>query len=127
MFILPIRAALVADTTANALLGSRSWEFGSAPSAPDPLPAVPYLVWQMVSDAPYTLVDVDAINHELRVQFDVYDTDPKRCIQAAQAARSALFAEHATFLGTNSQGKEQDSKLYRVSFDMSVHASSKTD
>lgn len=120
MHTLPIYRICAANTDVTDLVQSgselRIYEFGT----PIAELMTPYAIWQVISGEPLNHVDTPAKTDHITVQIDVYDTDTKRCRSAARAIRSALEASRCYTERLHTSGRETDSKLYRVGFDITL-------
>lgn len=103
-----------------AALGSsptRFYGFGEARQGVAP----PYAVWQVVTGSPENYLDCPPDYDNTTIQIDVYghsEAAGADAIAAATALRDAIQNRaHITRWG--GQQRERDTKLYRISFDVS--------
>jgi hypothetical protein len=82
--------------------------------------AVPYVLWQTVSDTPAGTLDSPSMEH-LRVQVDSYAADSTVCDQLDAAVRAAIELDGANpMIGLNLEGQDDTTNLYRISRDFSI-------
>jgi hypothetical protein len=112
----PIFKVVSQAPAAAALLGNspvRFWPFGEA----EENAALPYAVWQTIAGSPENylgdLPDMDGYT----LQVDVYGSSISTVQSAARAIRDAL-EPHAHIVAWRGESREQDTKLYRISFDV---------
>ncbi|WP_394243898.1 DUF3168 domain-containing protein [Halopseudomonas laoshanensis] len=112
----PIFAVVSQAPAAAALLGNnpvRFWPFGEAEEDA----VLPYAVWQPVGGGPENYIDSlpDADSHTLQV--DVYAASEASARAVARALRDAI-EPHAHIVSWRGESREQDTRLYRFSFDV---------
>ncbi|AVL70866.1 hypothetical protein CEQ07_05205 [Oligella urethralis] len=107
----PVHTIVMANQAAQAL-GLTIYPVGHAPQDV----AKPYAVWQIISGAPENYIgdrpNIDSYN----VQFDVYAKTVTTVRECAKAIRDAIEG-HAHITSWLGESREDDTKLYRVSFD----------
>ena len=109
----PLFELAAASATVKALIGNppRLYPFGEAPQSVQK----PYAVWQTVFGAPENYLgqvpDMDAYG----VQVDVYGVSADSCRNVAKALRDA-FEGSAHITAWNGEGREQETRDYRVGF-----------
>lgn len=112
----PIFAA-VNVTAVKALLKAgngplRFWAFGSAPTTP----VRPYAVWQVISGQPDNYLDKRPGIDYVRVQVDCYADSISDALSVAATVIAAVETK-CNVLGFNPNIKDDDTSLYRASFD----------
>lgn len=112
----PIFEVCSEDASVLAVLGTspvRFWLFGKAPTNPP----LPYSVWQQVGGSPENYInqvpDIDGYS----IQVDVYGGTAAEVRNAAQVMRNAI-EPHAHIVAWRGESLEQDTRLYRYSFDI---------
>ena len=114
--IAPIAAACNASAPVLALFGTppRVYPFGLV----DIDPPRPYAVWQNIGGrAEQYLGDLPDADY-FTTQIDVYGTTPAEVMSAARALRDA-FELRAYITAWGNQVLDEETKLYRFSFDVS--------
>jgi hypothetical protein len=116
----PIFSVCFASAAVKALLGTsplRFYAFGSAPQPGEPFYALPYAVWQSVSGFPENYINQipDIDSHTLQV--DAYSTTAAESRSIAAALRDAI-EPHAHVVAWRGEEFENETKLYRYSFDV---------
>jgi len=113
----PIFTVCRASPEVVALLGSapmRLYPFAEAEQGT----ARPYAVWQIIGGSPENYItnvpDVDRFG----LQVDVYAADVDDAREVAAALRDAI-EPHAHITAWRGESREPDTRLYRVSFDVS--------
>lgn len=111
----PVYAIVKDDPVVQAALGSepRVYPFGQAPQ----FPATPYAVWQVISGAPENYINDTPNIDSYGVQVDVYADSVATVRSVAVALRGAL-EKSAHVVSWRGEHYENDTKLYRVSFDV---------
>jgi hypothetical protein len=106
-----VRGTLLANSTVNTLTGGRVFQVVATQGS-----ARPYIVWQIVSATPVNNISDPPEQDDQRIQIDIYANDQPICNQLAVAARDAIESVTHIVFGPW-QDFEQDTKMYRVSFD----------
>lgn len=109
-----VQAILEADTALTAILGDNIY-MTVAPQGAEP----PFIVWNVVSNAPYTSLGCPADSDQERIQLDSYSRDPSQSRQLA-ALVSQRIQKHGNIISGAVPSYEQDTKLYRYSLDCSI-------
>lgn len=114
--IAPIFPVCSANPAVLALLGSnptRLYPFGLVEQSP----ARPYAVWQSIGgQSPQYLGDVPDVDG-YTLQIDVYAENDASLLAAARALRDAI-EPHAYIVRWGDQELDEETKLYRYSFDV---------
>lgn len=82
-------------------------------------PERPYALWSNITGSAQQFLNQLPDCDYFTVQFDVYAGDPKSLILAARALRDAL-EPHGYVTRWGNQSFEEDTKLYRYSFDFDL-------
>jgi hypothetical protein len=110
----PIFTLVSEDSECVSLLGDspvRFFPFGEAPQHV----TVPYATWQLVSGVPGNHLDCPPTIDSITVQVDIWTVSQKDARDIFDAMRGAI-EEAAHIMGVNVEGREPDTRLYRVSF-----------
>jgi hypothetical protein len=115
----PIMETLAADGDVTALLGTnpvRCYPFGEAPQNGP----YPYLVWQIITGLPENYLgqrpDIDAFS----IQVDIYGSTAATVRAVALAVIDAI--EPLAYVARwGQESRDQATKVYRKSFDVSWH------
>lgn len=113
----PLFSVCAASSAVTALLGSspvRLWPFGEAVQGA----AKPYAVWQVIGGAPENYINQVPDADRFLVQVDVYAETGASARSVAEALRNAI-EPHAHITAWRGESREQDTRLYRFSFDVS--------
>lgn len=111
----PIFEVCSGDPAVQAVLGGklpRLYPFGEAPQ--DML--MPYSTYQMIGGAPFNTLTVPEAD-SISIQVDVFGRSQTEVFSAFHALRNAV-QRHAYVTGYNINGREDDTKLWRMSFDV---------
>lgn len=100
-----------------AALGSSPTKFYGFGDAPQGVTGT-YAVWQVVSGSPENYLDCPPNYDNTTIQIDVYGDLPGPVATAATALRDAIQSR-AYITRWGGQQRERDTKLYRISFDVS--------
>lgn len=111
----PVYALVRDDPAVQAVLGNepRVYPFGQAPQAP----VKPYVVWQVVAGSPENYINETPNIDSFVVQIDVYADTAAQVRSAGVSMRNAL-ERHAHVVSWRGEDREQDTNLYRLSFDV---------
>jgi hypothetical protein len=104
---------IAADSDCEALLGSgpmRLFPFGEAPQHV----TLPYVTWQTVAGVPENYMDCAPDIDSLTVQVDVWAATQGSASEVRDAVVAALETD-AHVVGIGLEGREPDTRLYRVS------------
>lgn len=113
----PIFPVCRASPEVTALLGSdpmRLWPFGEGEQGGER----PYAVWQIISGAPENYLTNTPDTDRFGVQVDVYAREVDDAREVARAIRNAI-EPHAHIMAWRGESREPDTRLYRISFDVS--------
>lgn len=109
------------DLAVTALLGTapvRLYPFGEAESTV----VKPYAVWQTVYGSPFNLLNEVPREDHWGVQIDCYALTIVGAHAVAKVLREA-YEPHGYVVSYNSEFRESDTRLYRVSFTVEFHTS----
>jgi len=112
----PIFAICKASAAVTALLGTspvRLYPFGESPQGGPR----PYAVWQQIGGAPENFMNQRPDADLFSLQVDVY-ADTADSVRAVAAALRNAIEPFAHIVGWRGDGREPDTNLYRLSFDV---------
>lgn len=109
------------DASVQAVLGSepmRFWPFGEGDETPlhNPDQRVVYATWQTAVGLPQNTLSGRPSMDQYRIQIDVWAPKASDADSAADVLRDAL-EPHGYQVSTNPEGRDPETRLYRVSFD----------
>lgn len=111
----PIYEVCAASSEVQAALGTpvRLYPFGEAPQGV----ALPYAVWQTLGGSPENYLKQRPDIDQFSLQVDVYATSATAARNVARALRNAI--EPVAYITRwNGEDRDQETKNYRVSFDV---------
>lgn len=111
----PIYEVCAASSEVQAALGTpvRLYPFGEAPQGV----ALPYAVWQTLGGSPENYLKQRPDVDQFTLQIDVYATSATAARNVARALRNAI--EPVAYITRwNGEDRDQETKNYRVSFDV---------
>lgn len=110
----PVYRLVRDDASVQAVLGTepRVYPFGQAPQ----FPVRPYAVWQVISGAPENYINDAPNTDSFGVQVDVYADTAAEVRSCGLALRTAI-ERGAHVVSWRGEDKEDDTNLYRLSFD----------
>lgn len=108
----PVYATLMADATVASMTGGRIRQ-----DVGNPDEGAPYIVWRLLSAVPEPTTHRRAPADRCSISVDVFASDEAERETLTRAARLAL-EPHGPILNIQSLGKEQDTRLWRMTFDM---------
>ncbi|MFV3416289.1 DUF3168 domain-containing protein [Pseudomonas sp. NY15436] len=111
----PIYEVCAANSEVKAALGTpvRLYPFGEAPHGV----ALPYAVWQTLGGSPENYLKQRPDIDQFSLQVDVYATSATAARNVARALRNAI--EPVAYITRwNGEDRDQETKNYRVSFDV---------
>ena len=112
----PLFAICAADSTLTALIGTnpvRCFPFEEAKQGV----ALPYMVWQVIAGIPENYINQAPDTDNVVVQVDIYGATVASARDVAIAARDAI-EPHAHITSWRGESQDEETKLYRVSFDV---------
>lgn len=112
----PIFEVVAADSDVQTNLGvspTRFYPFGEAPQGV----STPYAVWQFVTGSPENYLNQVPDLDSMSIQVDVFADTASDARDVAQALRDAI-EPHAHIISWRGEQREEDTRSYRVSFDV---------
>lgn len=108
----PVYATLMADPTVAAMTGGRIRQ-----DVGNPDEGAPYIVWRLLASVPEMTTMRRAPADRCSISVDVFARDEAERETLTKAAREAL-EPHGHILTVQSLGKDADTRLWRMTFDM---------
>lgn len=112
----PIFETVAADSNVQTNIGTspcRFYPFGEAPQNVQK----PYAVWQFVTGRPENYLNQVPDIDSMSIQVDVYAATASDARDVAQALRDAI-EPHAHIISWRGEDRDEDTRNYRVSFDV---------
>lgn len=108
----PVYATLMADATVASMTGGRIRQ-----DVGNPDEGAPYIVWRLLTATPELTTQRRAPADRCSISVDVFASNEDERETLTKAARDAL-EPHGHILTIQSLGKDADTRLWRMTFDM---------